>query len=195
MLKKSMIVGSLLLAAGAAQADLRNISSGGVHSATDLESVACTIVGTDGVLYRGTKILYVFAESIGNGRDPMLKVNSLKYNLVVQNDDWEESYYVNGSEKAPVPASLYSSYLRTPKRATDAAVIYFADPGEPVCASTKEYANNSNLYQVQISITDVTSAVIASGVRSSPKDAATDPNGMLRSDLDRLLDVYANIEK
>ena len=94
-----------------------------------------------------------------------------------------------------MPASLYSSYLRTPKRATDAAVIYFADPGEPVCASTKEYANNSNLYQVQISITDVTSAVIASGVRSSPKDAATDPNGMLRSDLDRLLDVYANIEK
>ena len=91
MLKKSMIVGSLLLAAGAAQADLRNISSGGVHSATDLESVACTIVGTDGVLYRGTKILYVFAESIGNGRDPILKVNSLKYNLVVQNDDLEES--------------------------------------------------------------------------------------------------------
>jgi len=59
-------------------------------------------------------VLYIFAESTGNGRDPMLRVSSLKYNYVMQNDDWEEEYYVNGSARTPVPASLYSSFMRIP---------------------------------------------------------------------------------
>ncbi len=195
MLKKSIISLGFICAAGFAHADLKNISAGGVHSATNLEAIACTIAGYDGASYRGTKVLYIFAESMGTGRDPMLKVSSLKYNYVMQNDDWEEEYYVNGSARTPVPASLYSSFLRIPKRATDAAVIYFADPGEAVCAFTKEYANDGNLYQVQISITDVTAAITAAGIRSSANDAAVDPNGMLRADLNQLMEIQANTEK
>lgn len=195
MWKKCMIATGFVLATGLAQADLLNISSGGVHSATNLEAVACTIVGYGGPFYRGKKILYVFAESIGNGRDPMLKVASLKYSLVVQNDDWEEEYYLNGVAQNPVPATLYTSVLRAPKRATDAAVIYFADPGEPVCASTKEYASDSSLYQVQISITDVTSTITAAGISSAQKGAAMDPNGMLRSDLNQIMDVHSNAQQ
>jgi hypothetical protein len=195
MWKKSIVLVGLVAATGYAAAELRNISASGVHSATNLEAGACTIVGSTGSLYRGQKILYVFAESAGNGRDPMLKVSSLKYNFVLQNDDWEEEYYINGNAQAPVPASLYSSFLRLPRRATDAAVVFFADPGEPLCAATKEYANDSNLYQVQISITDVTAAVLAAGIRSGEKSQSLDTGGMLRADLDRMMDSHRRIEK
>lgn len=195
MWKKSLVLVALAAAAGSATADLKNISANGVHTGTNLEAGACTIVGTSGSLYRGRKILYVFAESTGNGRDPMLKVSSLKYNLVAQNDDWEEEYYLNGSAQAPVPASLYSSFLRLPRRATDAALVFFADPGEPVCAATKEYSNDSNLYQVQISITDVTDSVVAAGIRSSEKGQSLDTAGMLRADLDLMMDAHRRIDK
>lgn len=194
MWKQCAVLVAMAMGGGQALADLKNISASGVHSGTNLESVACTIVGSSGSLYRGKKILYVFAESTGNGRDPMLKVSSLKYNFVMQNDDWEEEYYINGNAQTPVPASLYSSFLRTPRRATDAAVVFFADVGEPVCAFTKEYTNDSNLYQVQISITDVTDAVTAAGIRSAG-GASVDPNGMLRADLDQLIDAHPRVEK
>lgn len=194
MLKKSIISLGFICAAGFAHADLKNISSSGVHSATNLEAVACTIVGYGGPLYRGKKILYVFAESTGNGRDPMLKVSSLKYNRVVQNDDWEEEYHINGSVQPPVPATLYTSVLRAPRWATDAAVIYFADPGEAVCAFTKEYANDSNLYQVQISLTDVTATITEAGISSAQKGSSIDPNGMLRSDLNQIMDIHSDVQ-
>ena len=194
MWKKSALLVAIAACTGHALADLKNISSSGVHSGTSLEAVACTIVGSAGALYRGKKILYVFAESTGNGKDPMLKVSSLKYNYVLQNDDWEEEYYINGSPQSPVLSSLYSSFLRNPRRATDAAVVFIADVGEPLCAFTKEYANDSNLYQVQISITDVTATVTAAGIRSASSLSA-DPNGMLRADLDHIIDSHQRIEK
>lgn len=193
MWKKSAVLLAMSMCVGQAMADLKNISSSGIHSGTNLESVACTIVGSTGPLYRGKKILFVFAESMGNGKDPMLKVTSLKYNFVMQNDDWEEESYINGSPQSPVPATLYSSFLRSPRRATDAAAAVIADVGEPLCASTKEYTNDSNLYQVQISITDVTAAVTAAGIRSA-SSPSVDPNGMLRADLDRIIDSQQRVE-
>lgn len=195
LMKKCVISMGMVLAAGAAQADLLNISSGTMHSASNLQGIACTIVGATGPLFQGTKILYVFAESMGNGRDPVLKVSSLRYNRVLQNDDWQRSWYLNGAAQTPVPASLYSTYLRLPKRATDAAVIYFAEPGEAVCAFTNEYAEDSNLYQVQISITDVTSAVGTRSTKSAEAGVVADPGGVQRAEMEHLLQLQSNTDK
>lgn len=187
MKKRLLVAVGFAMAYGVAHADLMNISTSGVHSAS-LTSAACGIVGRDGVTYRGTKILYVFAESVGNGRDPELKLQSLKYNLAVTNDDWQDPYYVNGSARTPVPASLYSTYLRLPSRVTDAALIYFADPGEPICAFTNEVTSSGNLFQVNISITDVTAAVYASGVRSAESKSAEQVAA--RAQVDHLLQEH-----
>ena len=192
-MKKSVVAVSVLLAAGLAHADLLNISAGAMHSASNLQGNACTIVGTGGPLFEGTKVLYVFAESVGTGRDPMLKVSSLKYNLVLQNDDWQKPWYLNGAAQTPVPATLYSNLLRLPRKTTDAALIYFADPGEPVCAFTNEHTDDSNLYQVQISITDVTSFVASA--KSAQMGVVADPGGVLRAEMNNLLRVQSSTDK
>ena len=187
MRMRGYVCAGLIAASGAAHADLMNISANGVHSVS-LAAGACAIVGREGPLYRGTKVLYVFAESIGNGRDPALTLTSLKYNIVARNDDWQSSYYVNGVAKAPVPASLYSTFLRLPRRATDSAMIYFADPGEPVCASTNESASDANLYQVQISVSDMTATLTAAGVRSQAPGSA---GVVVHPELGELMDAFS----
>lgn len=187
MKKNLLFAAGVAMLCGVAHADLFNISTSGVHSAS-LTSAACGIVGRDGVTYRGTKILYVYAESTGNGKDPELKLRSLKYNLTVTNDDWQDPYYVNGVAKAPLPSSLLSTYLRLPNRLTDSAIIYFADPGEPVCAFSNEVTSSTNLFQVAISISDVTAAVYASGVRST--DAKSAEQALDKSIVDQLLQEH-----
>lgn len=186
MRKYAMAMGALL-AAGLAHADLLNISTAAVHSASTLQGGACTVVGTDGPLYRGTKILYVLAESAGNGRNPTLQVRSLAYNLVVANDDWQMPYSINGAVQDPVPTILYTQFLRAPNRPTDAAVIYFAKPGEPLCVFTNERAGDDNLYQAVISVTDRTAAITAAGIRSGQTGEVLDPTGAARAELDQLM--------
>lgn len=186
-MKKCVMSMGILLAAGLAHADLQNISSGTVHSASDLQGVACTVVGTAGPFYRGRKILYVLAESVGNGRDTNLQLRSLKYDLVLQNDDWQKPWYVNGVAQDPVPLILYTEFLRTPNGTTDAGVIYFADPGEALCVFTNERTNDGNLYQVQISITDRTAAITAAGIKSAQTGELLDPTGAVRAELDQFM--------
>lgn len=187
LMKKYAISIGMLLAAGLAHADLLNISAVAVHSASSLQGVACTVVGVSGPLYRGTKILYVLAESIGNGRDTTLKVSSLATNLVVQNEDWQKPWFLNGAEQAPVPAVLYTDFLRAPNRPTDAALIYFAAPGEPLCVFTNERASDNELYQAQISITDRTAAITGAGIKSAATDEVLDLTGAARAELDQLM--------
>lgn len=187
LMKKCAMSMGMLLAAGLAHADLQNISAGAVHSASSLQGVACTVVGTDGPLYRGTKILYVLAESVGNGRDTNLQLRSLKYDLVLQNEDWQSPWYLNGAAQAPVPPVLYTQFLRVPNRPTDAGVIYFADPGEALCVFTNERASDSNLYQVQISITDRTAAITGAGIKSASTGEVLDPTGAARAELDQFM--------
>lgn len=186
-MKKFAISMGMVVAAGLAHADLLNISTAAVHSASSLQGVACTVVGTDGPLYRGTKILYVLAESVGNGRNPTLQVRSLAYNLVVSNDDWQKPYYINGAVQDPLPTILYTQFLRAPNLPTDAGVIYFAQPGEPLCVYTNERAGDDGLYQAVISITDRTAAITAAGIRSARTGEVLDPTGAGRAVLDQYL--------
>lgn len=176
-------------ASGFAHADLMNISSNGVHSIS-LQAGSCAIVGKYGSTYRGTKVLYIFAESFGNGINPKLTVQSLSRQMVVQNDDWRGTFYVNGVAQLPVSPSTYSAYLRLPNRSTDAAVVYFASVGEPICALTNEVASDGALYQVNISITDVTDAGVAAGERVGGAESMK-TGGEALAEIDRLIDAYS----
>jgi hypothetical protein len=169
---KRVFFAGLILAASAAHAELMNISATATHSASDLQGIACTIVGTTGPLYRGSKILFVFAESAGNGRDPKVRVSSMKYDLVVANEDWRKPWFLNGEAFVHDAEILYSSFLRTPYKPTDAALIYFADPGEAVCAYTNEQTSDGGQYAVQIAFNDITAAFTAAGFKVAPSGVA-----------------------
>jgi len=169
---KRVLVAGLMLAASAAHAELMNISATATHSASDLQGIACTIVGTTGPLYRGTKILFVFAESAGTSRDTKVRVSSLKYNLVVTNEDWRKPWSINGESFVHDSEILYSSFLRTPNKPTDAALIYFADPGEAVCAYSNEQTSDGGQYAVQIAFNDMTAAFTAAGFKAAPSGVA-----------------------
>lgn len=169
---KRVLVAGLLLAASAAHAELMNISATATHSASGLQGIACTIVGTTGPLYRGSKILFVFAESAGNSRDTKIRVSSLKYDLVVTNEDWRKPWSMNGEAFVHEAEILYSTFLRTPYKPTDAAIVYFADPGEAVCAFSNEQTSDSGQYPVQIAFNDMTAAFAAAGFKSAPAGVA-----------------------
>ena len=180
---KYALVAGIVLAAGSANADLMNISATAMHTASSLQGIACTIAGTSGPLYRGSKILFVFAESAGNGRDTKMRVSSLKYDLTLTNEDWRKPYMLNGVAYNHDSEGLFSSFLRTPYKSTDAAVIYFADPGEAVCVYSNEQTSDTAQYQVQISITDRTDVITAAGLKSAPAGAA-DPAAAMWSNID-----------
>ena len=184
-MKGALAAVGMVLAAATARAELMNISATAMHTASGLQGIACTIVGSSGPLYRGSKVLYVFAESSGNSRDTKLRLSSFKYDLTMTNEDWRKPVYMNGVAYEHDFEILYSAFLRTPNKPTDAAVIYFADPGESVCVFSNEQTTDTAQYPVQIAITDMTAAITAAGIKSA-RSIGADPASSLWAEIDAL---------
>jgi len=140
-------------------AGLLNISTNNLQSRTASAS-GCTIIESGGATFQGQKILVVFAESNEENSDSTLTVQDLKGLNVWTNDDWLGNRYLNGSLRGGDSASITSVYTagvgRTPKRPTDAGILVAFNPGEAICAFSKERTTD-NLKSVSISITDITS--------------------------------------
>ena len=143
-----------------AHADLLNISSTSLQSTSE-EAIACTIIATGGSTYQGYKVLVAYAEG-GADSNPMLRVRSLRANVVFENDNWQGMQFLNGQSvnNGSDLVSLYTSTLgRTPGQASDSALLVLFPPGEAVCAHSKEVSNTS-LKKVSVSLTDVTNMVL-----------------------------------
>lgn len=152
----------LALSFSLAHADMLNISTNGFHS-KDEPQIACSIVSASGPTYDGFRILYIFAESTKNGSNPALVATSLDYEWELVNLDWRSTTYFNGEPLDALDVELlYGTYLRTPYNNNDAAVIFFAAPGETLCAYSFEDTDQNGFYGVNTSITDVTPRVLAS---------------------------------
>ncbi len=149
--------------AGAAHADLLNISTTSLESTTE-EAIACTIIATTGATYQGYKVLVAFSEDVGSGANPTMRVQSLRSNIVYTNDDWQGMQYLNGQalDNGSAVAGIYSNGVgRTPKATTDSAILTLFAPGDAVCAYSKE-VNSTNLKRVSVALTDITDKVLAS---------------------------------
>lgn len=145
-----------------ASADMLNISTTGYHSA-NTPQIACSIVSTGQPTYEGYRVLIVFAEKYDNGSDPLVLATSLSRTYEVHNFDWQDTSYVNDVAIDPFDTvGVYSTYLRLPKAVFDAALVYYALPGEAVCAYSWEEGSGGAMVGVSVSITDVTKNVLAS---------------------------------
>lgn len=145
-----------------ASADMLNISTTGYHSG-NTPQIACSIVSTGQPTYQGYRVLFVFAEKYSNGVDPLVLATSLSRSYEAYNFDWQDTVYVNDVATDPFDAAdLYSSYLRLPNAPLDAGLVFFALPGEAVCAYSWEETNSGAMVGVSVSITDVTKNVLAS---------------------------------
>lgn len=145
-----------------ASADMLNISTTGYHSA-NIPQIACSIVSTGQPNYQGYRVLIVFAEKNDNGSDPLVLATALSRTYEVYNFDWQDTSYVNDVAIDPFDTvGVYSTYLRLPKAVFDAGLVFYALPGEAVCAYSWEEGGSGAMVGVSVSITDVTKNVLAS---------------------------------
>lgn len=151
-----------VLASNGALAEVLNISTAGLQSNT-IQQTACTIVSNKNTPdIKGYRALVVFAESREGGQNPKVRAESLSRNNRHTNTDWRGAVYKNGAALKPVNAeNFYAQVLRLPARASDAALTFFAKPGESVCAFSLEEGADGNTYPVSLSITDVTEKYLA----------------------------------
>lgn len=159
-IKSALAISLVCFGMNFTHADMINISTNGFHGKNDPQ-IACSIVSTSGQTYNGYRILFIFAESSRNGFDPMLVAQSLDYQYEMINLDWRGITYLNDEPLDPEISELFGPVLRTPNSNLDAAVIFFAVPGETLCAYSYEETVQTGLYGVNTSITDVTPRVIS----------------------------------
>ena len=161
---KSALIASLFAAAlsvsTGASADLLNISTTSLQSAVQ-QAGACGIASSDGSTWRGLKIFVVFSEATRSGSDPTLVATLLNNGEWMSNDDWTDSYTINGVAKTPLSSTAFSSLLRRPNGLLDAGVLISTPPGWSLCVASKEVGSSSTLYPANISITDVTNKYVS----------------------------------
>lgn len=167
--------------AASAHADLLNISSSSLQSTTE-EAIACTIIAKGGSTYQGYKVLVAYSEATAaSDANPTLRVQSLNFNIVYTNDDWQGMQYLNSQSvnSGTSLISLFNNTLgRTPGRESDAAALVMFSPGDAVCAFSKDTSSTS-LKKVSVSLTDITDKVLAT------KDLTTQESYLLQKWLPR----------
>lgn len=157
---RAAVAAACLAAASSAMADLRNISTTTLASSQD-GAIACSIVGTDGVTWRGLKVMMVFAEAAQSGSNPWLKATLLENGETAVNDTWTGQSTYNGQVMQPLDPATYRALLRTPYGSNDAALLVSLPKGWRLCAEAKEVSSGSTLRRVAVSITDVTDNVVS----------------------------------
>jgi len=160
---RSIVLASILAcSAMSSKAELMNISATAMYTGNQ-RAVACTIVDTGTIMISGMVMIIAFAEGNGSG-DPGIKAWSLYRNLSFSNENWGdgEDMQVNGKtthislwDFDPTNGNPYKALLRSPMRATDAAVIISALPGEAICAESYDRSGASSPSTVSIAFTDL----------------------------------------
>lgn len=185
-MKRLLIGAAMALASAMANADLMNISAGGLHSDAQ-RAVACTIVDDGTVLISGRVALFVFAEGEGEG-DPDLRVWSLDRDSVYTSNNWGDGFdvtlngqttHINLRDIDPNGGLVYPTLLRAPRRANDAAAFVLANRGEKVCAQSFDKSGTGKQQSVAISITDLNAIAYRSlQARADAGDAQLDARGV-----------------
>lgn len=164
------LIAAICVSAGA-HADLLNISTTSLQSNTE-EAIACSIVARGGPTYEGYKVFVAYSEGLTAGSDPYLRVQSLHYDILYENDDWRGTQYLNGqvtfdSTDAENLATVYTVGLgRTPNNLKDSGLLMLSVPGDALCAHSVE-TQGSDLKRASVSITDVTHLFATRKAKSS----------------------------
>lgn len=179
-IRAALAVACLAGVATSAMADLRNIATLALASNQDA-ATACTIVGAEGVTWRGLKVMVVFAEAAQADSNPWLKTTFLENGETAVNDTWTGQSTFNGQVMQPLDPAVYRALLRAPAGPNDAALLISIPKGWRLCAEAREVAGGATLRRQAVSITDVTEGFV-SIMKSATYDIDVDAQVAKRTD-------------